>query len=342
MGDIPTNPLVAADAAMASLTSATKTSQSRVFCIDILLPQYDIRQGSKLYDEVLATEFCMRLARRIDGRTLILVRDDTTLTTVERVLKAREQERDNSIDDLLDDDDDEEEDLEEEEETSDDESDRALLLQGSNLMTSDVESFRQQLIMGWKDDDGVVNDDILLVEPLNDKEPVAPTPVFRLSSMLGSATIPASSDRTAAVVQAVKQNANPTDEEGTIIILSATCPEEMIAVRTLVAQFAPSKTILLVNCHLQPTPRELMSAPTIYSVLPLIARPKQGDVSAFQPKIVVLRRHPLDWQVFVDATGEGFELAGTFAPNRVEKKGPSMQLITSCVKKHLDSRRARQ
>jgi hypothetical protein len=351
MGQVPTNAEAAAEAAATSLTSAmdaASSGKSRIHCIDILLPQYDIQQGSKIYDEVLATEFCIHLAKRLQGRTEILVRDDPTLATISRVLKAREKEPEITANDGRHDG----------TAVGDDEGEiigaeakyEAALDDSSSAPDSDIESFRRQLMQGWNEADDKSESQIeeadvptfIEIEPTSDSSTLTPTPMFRLASMLGSATNAASADGNRNDFEAAAQNAKPLENEDTIMILSATSPMEMIAVRSLVARYGDTKTFVLVNCHLNPTPRELFSAQIVYSVLPLIARPRQnGQDAGFQPKIVVMRRYPADWEIFVDADGNGFELAGSFAPGRVDRRGPSMQVVSDCVKAHLHTRKGR-
>jgi hypothetical protein len=154
----------------------------------------------------------------------------------------------------------------------------------------------------------------------------------------------------------VSANAQPRDEEDTLIILSAASREEMIGVRGLVSKFGGKKTIILVNCYLNPPPRELMNAQTVYSIQPFLARPKVSEGNIFgsnkqpsdlnqqqsqqpqaSPKIVLMRRYPRDWEIFVDV-GNGFELARTVSASQVDKKGPSMEFIAGCVKQFMQSR----
>lgn len=316
MGQVPTNPIAAAEAAFASLTTAlaasvtrsnTGSQPRRIFNIDILLPQYDIRQGPRVYDEVLAVEFCIQLAQQQqtdtnEGPTLILVRDDSIVATVDRVLSAREREREQMARRLN-----EEED--EEDDTDNDEPvDDSCGSAESPASVSDIESFRQQLITGWTDP--TENDDrgsTDTIEPTSipnesiavDETSLSPTtPVYRLASLLGSAILPSGSNQAAAVRQAVQTHAEPFTEEGTIIILSAIDSAQMVAVRNFVQQHGDGKTILLVNCQLTPTPRELFFAETVYSLTPFVVRPRVGaSAEEFAPKVVVLRRYPSDWEV---------------------------------------------
>jgi len=118
----------------------------------------------------------------------------------------------------------------------------------------------------------------------------------------------------------------------------------MIAIRALAGQYKATKKIILVNCRLDsPLPRELIGAETVYSILPLIAKPqtttsrhnepKKDD----NPKVVVLRRYPRDWEVYVDM-GDGFDLAASVPDSSVPgRQGPSMEWVSSAVKRYLQS-----
>ena len=154
------------------------------------------------------------------------------------------------------------------------------------------------------------------------------------------------------VVRAVSDNGLPTDTEETIIILSAVQKDEMIAVRSLAAKYKGKKDIIMVNCQFDILPRELIRAKTVYSILPLIARPTVSDENIFgsnkppppeegesPPKVVVMRRYPKDWEVYVDADGNGFELADVAKESQIRgKKGPPMEWIAGCVKRHMESK----
>jgi hypothetical protein len=65
------------------------------------------------------------------------------------------------------------------------------------------------------------------------------------------------------VAEALRANALLEEEEENLIILSAISREEMIAVRILAAKYANQKSIVLVNCKLDPLPRELLGAQTV-------------------------------------------------------------------------------
>lgn len=191
------------------------------------------------------------------------------------------------------------------------------------------------------------------------------------------------------VVRAVKENAKPweTDEEDTIIVLSAFQKDELIAIRCILQSAAMAatatyndddnddkdrkqKTVVLVNCHFDLLPRELSTAKTVYSIVPLVAKTSSSVNNVFSPrnnqrrpppqdeaqqeqqpvvKAVVLRQYPNDWQVFVDDGSRGiFEPASSTTTNTATRqpapllsqtKGPPMQWVSTCIKNFLQSRR---
>ena len=116
----------------------------------------------------------------------------------------------------------------------------------------------------------------------------------------------------------------------------------MIAVRSLVAKYQGQKKSILVNCKLEPMPRELRNAETAYSLLPLIAGPKvpeakqSAEEKPSPPKIVVLRRYPKDWEVYVDV-GRGFQLAAMTPSDQINKRRPPMEWVAGCVQRYLKS-----
>merc|ERR1712238_131396 len=158
---------------------------------------------------------------------------------------------------------------------------------------------------------------------------------YRLASLFGNTRINPGPDMASRVIQAVRNNALAENDEDNIIILSAIGSDEMVAVRALVTKYGNEKRIIFVNCQFQPTPRELLSAETVYSVLPLMAKKNNDDNNNIAPKVVVLRRFPKDWEIFVDI-GNGYELAETVAANGSNKRGLSMELIARGVVRHLD------
>lgn len=369
MGQVPSDPAIAANEAFTSILSAADKGV-RVFFIDLLLPAYDVTQGSNLYDEVLAVEYCIQLAGCFSGKSSILVRDDKTVQTVQRILDRREESRlleastseetlSITLNEDVEESDEEYEDDDESEEDDavDDEESVTPSISGKDSADppADVDLFRQQLMASWQSEDNdstaTRQGDKALPKPDEQAKPeVVPTQPsialpekrYRLASLFGNARISQGPDMMEDVVQALRDNALPQDDEENLIILSAIEREEMVAVRSLATKYSNQKNIVLVNCKLNPIPRELYGAETVYSILPLIARPSGADSQAIvkdkksTPKIVVLRRYPGDWQVFVDV-GRGFQLAKTAPSDLSNKRGPPMKWIEQAVQSFMQS-----
>lgn len=232
---------------------------------------------------------------------------------------------------------------------------------------SEMDSFRQQLSLNWDYDvtasdnndssKGTNRADNSPASGSNQKKtkakkaPPSTGKMYRLASLFGNAMFGmGGSDMADDVIQAVRLNAMAEEDEENIIILSPVGPDEMIAVRGLVTKYAEEKKIILVNSKLQPTPRELLSAETVYSILPLLARGKGPSTSPsnngennvpISPKVVVMRRYPRDWQIFIDV-GDGFDLAETKTVTQANKRGLPSEWIANCVEKYLLSVKGRR
>jgi len=341
MGQVPSDANIAANEAFSSILSASDRGVS-IFFIDLLLPAFDVTQGSNLYDEVLCVEYCIGLAECFKDKSRILVRDKKTVDTVQRILDRREKERLQSVPVQHDDDEIDDPDTEDIDEidSSEDELDDEV------SPTSDLDSFRQQLALSWessavgdtgggsseKVDEATARKDV----PSKSKERKVPEKRYQLASMFGDTKISQGADMMQEVVTALRRHAIPDDDEKNIIILSAIAMDEMVAVRSLASRYAGERNIILVNCKLNPIPRELYGAETVYSMLPLIARAKDtmsqtiSRESEIIPKTVVLRRYPGDWQVFVDM-GRGFALANTAPSDLSNRRGPPMKWIQQSV-----------
>ena len=360
MGQVPSDATAGANEAFSSISSASDRGVG-VFFVDLLLPSYDVTQGSNLYDEVLSAEYCIALSECLKGKTEILVRDKKMLKTINRMLEIRERDvekmdvQDELNDDEEEDDDDDDGD-EEEDEINEDEEDVASSSENESL--SDVDAFRKELMSNWGGEDNQKEDNS---RPESSQKPDLPEKVtkptkpkkekaaintqkrYRLASLFGRAIISQGIDMMDQVVQALRVNALPTDEEENIIILSAVTREEMIAVRSLVAKYEGEKKIILVNCKLDPIPPELRRAVTVYSLLPLIARvvgTESGQSSEGEPprpKIVVLRRYPKEWEVYVDVGG-GFQLAASAPPGKLNQRSPPMEWVAERVQKYLETK----
>jgi hypothetical protein len=339
------------------------------FFVDLLLPSYDIKQVQKgqtnLYDEVAAVEYCISLANCFEGKTQIIVRDDKTLQTVTKVLDARERNKnimmneDNNVDVKLDeedhDDDDVDVDVKNDDENNESVGDDLFVGEETTTTTNNMDSYRQKLISNWdeqdptttSEDDPKSKSEDSTIETSSASSSSASSSSsskksYRLASLFGNVRIDQGPDMATRIIQALRYNALAKDDEDNIIILSAIGKDEMVAVRALVTKYGNEKKIILVNCQFQPTPRELLSAETVYSVLPLMARKNMENENnnndnnnEIPPKVVVLRRYPKNWEIFVDV-GNGYELAETVPINGSNKRGLSMQLIGRGVARHLD------
>ena len=352
MGQVPSDANIAANEAFSSILSASDKGIS-IFFIDLLLPAFDITQGSNLYDEVLCVEYCIGLAECFKEKSRILVRDQKTVESVQRILDRREAERLKTHPIQIDTD-------------GDDhgvakKNDDGLALENCNVMnetdisgdmavddsvaeTSDVDAFRQQLMASWDvkdrdDKESIPEVNTALTQknpPLQSRKGETLEKRYQLSSLFGHSKISQSADMMQEVVEALRQNAIPDDDQKNLIILSAIAVDELVAVRSLASRYAGEKNIILVNCKLDPIPRELYGAETVYSMLPLIARAKDAGSQTITrggeviPKVVVLRRYPEDWQVFVDL-GKGFTLADTAPSELSNKRGPPVKWIEQAV-----------
>jgi hypothetical protein len=380
MGEIPADPSIGASEAFSTIENASNNGVD-IFLVDLLLPAYDISQGSNLYDEVLAVEYCIELSAYLNGNTSILLRDDKVLQTVTRILNARESTALEEAKAKAE----EEARLKTEEEarrlatkakTKTEEEARGMVEAKTEIdedddedeedddflpATSDIDSFRSQLMSTWDEDDLVFegkHDDEREEAKEDEKEQ---TPIqsdrqmlvneesivssllprkkrYRLASMFGKYEIKRGPDMIKTVVQALLENGMPTDDENNLIILSSETLEETVAVRSLVAKYSGQKKVILVNCKLDPLPPELRSAETVYSLMPLIGRKKvpgssKSDEEA-PPKVVVLRRYPADWEIYVDA-GTGFQLAETIPATMKNKRGIPIEMVTESVKRFL-------
>ena len=213
--------------------------------------------------------------------------------------------------------------------------------------SSNVDQFRAQLDRIWGSPESLAISDIFDEERVettstSDGRTRAEMSVkrYRLASLFGDAPISTGPDMMDDVIAAVSANGKPYDNEDNIIILSPVSKEEMIAIRALVGQYMKTKKIILVNCKLDaPLPPELIGAETVYSILPLIAKSASRRIEdRDDPKVVVLRRFPRDWEIYVDV-GDGFDLAASVPNSSVGgKQGPSMEWVSSAVKRYLQSR----
>jgi len=386
MGYVPSDPASAAEAAVTALNQAMMDramkrddKNVKAYFIDLSFPPYDISQGTGMYDEVSAVEFCMELAQKmaaassVNGKSLILVRDDKTVEIVNRILTARQEnpetnQPDTTMSTL------QNQQLQAEEEDDDDEEDEEddveVECTEPPVNMDDVDAFRQKLMADW-DTSSI---DLKTQQKSSDDRP--PTPVMkrpnegspssaslsrwsRLASMFGGATISPRGGMATDVAKAIQRNVQLQENENTLILLSLqNTREELMALRRIM-QLASTdggespRAVVLVNCKLeQPLPRELGGAQTVYSLLPLVAKQAEAGRTPFQNdprqqqqakaapvKIVVMRRFPRDWEVFVDdGTGSSFELAATVPMGLETKRGPLMEWVSGAVMRFLQGR----
>jgi hypothetical protein len=132
-----------------------------------------------------------------------------------------------------------------------------------------------------------------------------------------------------------------------MIILSATSEAEMLAVRALVSKYKESKKIIFVNCRLDPLPLELEDCHTVYHLTPMVATTTIDDRNLFSKvstkerppiKVVSIRRYPSDWEIYIDADGNGFELAQKAPAAGFAKQGPNPGWIGGVIKYFMESR----
>lgn len=332
MGIIPSDAESAANATAVALESVV---DKNIFFVNILVPQYDISSGGKYYDEILAVEFCIALSKRLSETSMICVRDSTVLNPVQRVLDAREKDsNDNSqtksscssstvpsedpFDDVTNN-------------FNDPSNDEMILVE-----SADVSDFRARLMADWSS-----KKDAATNEPADKIEAsLEPRKPYRLVSLLGDARSFSTNSPTVMneIVHAVSENALPKKHERFIILLAPSSKEEMIGIRALVQKYSARKFIL-VNCKLDPLPPELYNAETVYSVLPMVGQQtKGGDDDLEAPKVVVLRRFPRDWELYVDI-GNGFDLAASCGLDGLTGgsfvTGPPKQWIQSHLEMYL-------
>eukprot|EP00586_Coscinodiscus_wailesii_P017536 CAMPEP_0172497976 /NCGR_PEP_ID=MMETSP1066-20121228/107693_1 /TAXON_ID=671091 /ORGANISM="Coscinodiscus wailesii, Strain CCMP2513" /LENGTH=414 /DNA_ID=CAMNT_0013271037 /DNA_START=294 /DNA_END=1538 /DNA_ORIENTATION=- len=359
MGILPSTPAAGAEASAEAVAAVVKDGVS-VVMVNILLPSYDITQGPNSYDEVLMAEFGTALAENLkkvgvaSKKSAVLLKNAESERNVKRTLEMKRRRNSENGQEG------EEEKKEEESDVDDNESFRRQLQsswEGKDETeeeddVDDVDSYRRQLQSSWGGDD----DDNTSEKKTPNPTPATTTSSYRIGSLLGEAYISPGPDMFDDVISAVDEYA-VRDTDDAIIILSAHGPDSMIAVRRVVAAYGSDRSekkrpIVLVNCKFETMPVELRTAVMGYSILPLLARQKinEGGFSSQQrqgrgeddgvTKIVLLRRYPKDWELFVDVSGRGngFELAGSLEADGIvgSSKTPPMEWVSGCVKRHMD------
>lgn len=369
MGEVPTSPDSAAEAASQSITASLQAQPNkRLLQVDIRLPSFDIRQGPNIYDDIQAVEFCCQLAENLRrngngsiGKALILVRDGSAVRSAARILDVKERKRqdeENMVnDETIDSADDLPMDEGGEEDSTDAESDGG----------DDIDAFRKQLSLTWGDDDekesGSSEPEIDPSEAAaaanrarRGREQLKPSVNFnpettkdgrsyRLASWFADETISNGADMFTDAIEAVDTHGTMLTSEDVLILLSPVSREDTVAVRRLISRYGNTKTIVLVNSALNPEPKEAFLSIPAYSITPLIAKPMQSESNFMSKKenlqeesptkIIVMRRFPDDWQCYIDIDGSGFELVDSAPANTVAKTGPDNDWIAGCVKRHM-------
>jgi hypothetical protein len=307
MGGVPTTPQIAASNAAESVLNAMSDQMTGIFMIDISLPSLDPMSGHNVYDDIGAAEFCIEFAEKINEnrRSCERLKNDGGVAIVVK--------------------------------------DSALVSRIERLANKDKESSSTTFEF-YDDFADFAGSSSLQVDGDGDLGPsdentVSPEKI-RLRSILGNNEIETGPEMINDIVRSVGTNGSPSQNEDVIVILAPISQQELVGVRWLVSKYGSSKTIIIFNNKLNPLPNELMMAETCYSVFPLIARNTSSSpkdkTQPENPKIVLLRRFPRDWEIHIDTNeGAGFELAGSVPANNVGMRGPSMDWIAGCVKQHM-------
>ena len=137
------------------------------------------------------------------------------------------------------------------------------------------------------------------------------------------------------IIDAVDKNAILMQEEDALIIISPYNTQDVIALRRTLARYGNTRTIIIVNSRIEQIPRELDPGLLVYGVMPLVARSKESDNESGL-KVVVMKRYPEDWSVYVDVYDDGFvEARGPTQHDISDKAFPSSEWITQRVEAHV-------
>ena len=322
MGVIPTDPQNGAEAAGECVANALANNKN-ILMIDLRLPSYDITEGSKLYDLLGVYDFCTFLSdnlkqRNLIRKSLLLVRNEKERVEIDRVVSQRDE-------------------LTTAKTTLDD--DRGEEKEDGN---SEVDDFRKQLMSSWDDntssrDDTTAEDDIAASKTTPEQNKISNNnnSSHRLCSMVGNSEIGTGPDSFDEVIEAVDNNAILQQDEDALMIMSPYNTQDVIAIRRTLARYGNTRTIIIVNSRIEQIPRELDPGLLVYGVMPLIARSKESDNESGL-KVVVMKRYPEDWSVYVDVYDDGFvEARGPTQHDRSDKAFPSSEWITQRVEVHV-------
>ena len=208
-------------------------------------------------------------------------------------------------------------------------------------LDGDVDSYRSMLMSSWEEDED--SQDHKSSRADTDLSQSSTSNKYSINSLFGDDNISRGPDMFDDVMSALDKSLRSNNDD-ILIIVSVFSKDEILALRRIIALFGDQKKIILFNCKLSdPVPREVITSEVVYSILPLVARESTSPQSFLgsnspsnnsPPKVLVMRRFPNDWEIFVDwKNGGTFELAesGEFG-----RKGPSMDFIAGCVKRFLE------
>lgn len=265
----------------------------------------------------------------------------------------------------------------------------------SNSSNDDIDTFRKSLIQSWssdKENNGINENDAKksisnnnpneeqLLPALSQQQPDE-GPLYRILSLFNKdVQISNGVDMEEDVINALKLNDNllsVLQGSDLVIFVSSMTKEEMIAIRAILMKYTNIKMILFMNCKIDLPYDVLRRYPKpiiLYSILPLIGQIKTSlneninlttKQKQIQPKIVVLRRYPNDWEVYVDLGSSnkmnknikeedriGFECIASISDDDIvvqrnqnrstqqsasTRRGPSMEWIQSVVQKYIQN-----
>jgi hypothetical protein len=330
MGTVPATPEKAAEAAAESVAIAMG-KQHNIIMIDLRLPSYDIMEGPKLYDKKAVYDFCSYLSdqlrqRKLIRKSLVLVRNEKERLDTERAIQLSREEI--TIDD-------------------DDESWNDSEVSEAN----EIDEFRKKLMDSWDTPTDKLSSSATAEPKPASKPTLDPNSSHRLWSMIGNDEITSGSDMFEQVIAAVDKHARlvvtgpSSEQEDALVIVSPYDTTDLIAVRRILARYGQTRTIIIVNSRLENLPAEMNNAVLVYAVMPLVARSMskdntidEDDDSESGLKVVVMKRFPENWCLFVDVHGDGFvqvRANGLVQPSADSKEFPSSEWIVRNVQAHV-------
>jgi len=100
-----------------------------------------------------------------------------------------------------------------------------------------------------------------------------------------------------------------------------------------------------VNCKLDPMPREFSQAGAVvsYSLMPLALQNVENPDEESGMKIVVLRRYPMSWEVYIDGGStlgdDGFQFVESIPMSEcLGEQGPPIEYISKSINKYIEFR----